>query len=197
MSLRELAAANANKALKTTVLNCFALATDAEIYALCLAISEMSPASAADALVTLLGPESARVASVLPALWGPATLSDVAVATKLLMAAGAFKDKSVPNADDIKKTLEALQVPAHEAQAIHHDLEKTASSAIDFGFIGRLLGQGAIMLVQRALPELKYATRIPAFIRTIATLGGAAFGIAHERNEEERQQQALLPPASK
>jgi len=195
MSLRTLAAQASDRSLRAAILNSFALLTDAQIFEVCTEICGMTPAAASDTIIDLLGPESARVASILPSMWAPASLADADIASKVVIAAGNFATQSTTTKAQVEKALSALDLTAQERHSVHIDLEKTAVSAIDFAMIGRLLASGVVALLQRRVPMLKYAENIPGLIRLAGTAAGAAFGARHEV-ETEREQQ-LLPPQSR
>lgn len=192
MSLRDIADRREDHRLKAAILNCFALLTDEDILRVCDAIGQMSGPGAASTIIGLLGPESARVATILPAMWAPATLASESIAAQLVTAAGNFRGKDGPSKAELHKAVDALELSPSEKQSVHIDVEKTAVSALDWAFLGRMLASGVVAILQRRLPMLKYAENIPALIRGIGTVGGAIYGAEHEI-AHEREAPALPP----
>jgi hypothetical protein len=185
MSLRDLAENAENKTLLRSVMNAFALLNDLEILQVCESITSMSSSAAADTIIELVGPESARAASVLPGLWAPASLADLEVASKVVVAAAGFKGKSSPSKDDLRKAIDALALSPAEKQAAHVDMEKVAESGLTWGLFGRLLADGVIAILARRIPLLRFAPRTQFLLKSAATAVGGAIGV-----------ERALPPGS-
>jgi hypothetical protein len=177
MSLRDLAENVENKSLQRSVMNAFALLNDLEILQVCEAITNMSASAAADTIIELVGPESARAASVLPGRWAPASLADLEIASKVVVAAAIFKGKGAPSKDDLKRAIEALALSPAEKQAAHVDVEKVAESGLTWGLFGRLLADGVIAILAKRIPLLRFAPRSQFLLKAAATAVGGAIGV--------------------
>lgn len=198
MSLRDLAEHARDKQLKCAFRNAFAILTNAEIYAVCEAMSGMSPAAAADTIIELLGPEEERVATLIPATWGAGDLADRDVAAKLLAASASYVGKP-PTKDDAKKTADALPLTQEEKQDLEKDIEHSVLGAVDWGMVGLVLSKVAIAVVAKRLPILRFAPNSQAIIKGVGTVAGAAFGAyrAHEEALQQQQKPTYLPPTAR
>lgn len=184
MSLRTIQEDRDDNDLRGAIKNAFALLTDAQIARVCDAICAMSPNSATAIISDLVGPEPDRIASTLQTIWNPGTLADQAIAAQVLVAVANMKGVAVPSKDTVKRAIDKLDLTPAEKQQTHLDLEKIATSTLDFALIGRLLGSGVVFLLQRRIPMLKYAENIPGIIRMIGTAAGGIFGAEHEASRE-------------
>lgn len=194
MSLSAIHQHEEDKTLKQAIRNAFALLTDADIFRVCEALANGSPSAATASIIEIVGPESGRVAALLPALWSPLTLADEPIAAKVVVAATAFKGRGAPTKEELKKAVDTFASTPEEARAAHIDIERTAASAIEWGFAGKLIADLAISFLTKRLPMLKFATRLPFGIRAAGLLGGATYGAAREASREGAP--LPLPPKS-
>jgi hypothetical protein len=176
MSLRSLISDREDHELKRAIRNAFALLPNMDIQHVCSALADTDPGAAAAMIIELVGPESDRVAAILPTLWEPGTLSDPEIASAVVVGAAKMKGTEKPTKDDVRKALGALALPPQDTKAASDTLQNVAESAVTWGLTFRLLGDVALSLLSRKLIALRVASRIPFLAKTAATLGGVIFG---------------------
>jgi hypothetical protein len=183
MSLADLNKREEDRNLRLAIQNAFALLTDEQILMVTTELSGTSPTGAAAAIISLVGPESNRVAALLPTQWAPGVLADQDVAAMVMTSIGKNASAATASKDDVVRTINTLPITAEEGKAIVSNLDKEVTGALDWALVGRLLSQVAIAVVSRKLPMLKYAGRSQAIIKGIGTVAGAAYGFGHNMPE--------------
>lgn len=175
MALRDEIARERDHQVKHAIKNSFALLSNEEILAVCTDIAAMTGGEAAATVIAIIGPEEDRNARLLPAAWGPATLSDPAVATKVLACVATTASKEATRSDGAAIVNAAPLDPGEKAIAMK-DIERVGMGALDWGVLSRLVAGGVLAIAAKRLPMLKYADRIPGLVKGIATVGGAVYG---------------------
>jgi hypothetical protein len=176
MSLRTIISEREDKALRNNIRNAFAMLTNADIQQVCSALANADPGSTAAMIVELIGPETDRIATILPELWGPNTLSDPEVAGAVVVGAAKMKGVEKPTKDDVRKAVGSIQLPPQEQKNMADTVERVAESAMTWGLAARLLADIALHVAGKKLIMLRAASRIPFLTKALATAGGAIFG---------------------
>jgi len=192
MSLASILERGEDHALKCDIRNSFAMLTDAGIARVCHALTMMSSAAATDAVIAIVGEQNGRAAALIPTLFGGKELADPEVAAKLFTGMAIVVGQPLASSKEVKAAIDAVPVPAPDKVDALTTIERQGTNAIEWAFVGRLLGTAATALLSRYLPILRYATVAPSIIKGAGTVAGAVFGATRST-----EGQSYLPPGSR
>jgi len=176
MSLSDITERENDRRLRRDIRNVMPLLSNQSILMLCEAIASAGPRAAADTIISIIGPEEARPAMVLPDAWDPGDLADPATVAQILTALGLVAGKVGATKDQAKAGLGLLNLDEHDRVRVVNEIEHAAVGAVEWGLLGRMIMNVGISLLSRKLPALRYATRVPGLLRLGATAAGAVGG---------------------